>query len=410
MRNEKKYSPIPLFDNLRYLKSSPKIPTLIESDEIKKADFMMTHYFLYNYRGSEATFNAYRREIERFLHWLWYIQKKNLQTLHRSDMENFIEFCQDPPADWIGISNVPRFYGDEFERTINLAWRPFVAVIKKAERAKGATPQRETYLLSQKAIQAIFSILGSFFNFLIQEEYTHGNPIAQMRQKSRYIRKQQQHMIIRRLTELQWSYVIETAGMMATENPTQHERTLFIMQALYGMYLRISELAASSRWEPQMGHFQSDQDGNWWFLTVGKGNKERRITVSHAMLNALKRYRISLGLSTLPTAGETTPLILNFRTHTAITSTRHIREIVQNCFDTACDRLKSDGFRDEAEQLMAATVHWLRHTGISEDVKTRPREHVRDDAGHASSAITDQYIDVELRERHASGKHKQIIP
>src|SRR5260364_397025 len=62
----------------------------------------------------------------------------------------------------------------------------------------------------------------------------------------------------------------------------------------------------------------------------------------------------------------------------------------------------SDGFQDEAEALSEATVHWLRHTGISEDVKHRPREHVRDDAGHSSSAITDKYIDIELRARHAS--------
>ena len=68
----------------------------------------------------------------------------------------------------------------------------------------------------------------------------------------------------------------------------------------------------------------------------------------------------------------------------------------------------NDGFVDEVAQLKAATVHWLRHTGISDDVKHRPREHVRDDAGHGSSAITDRYIDIELRERHASGKQKKI--
>ncbi len=58
---------------------------------------------------------------------------------------------------------------------------------------------------------------------------------------------------------------------------------------------------------------------------------------------------------------------------------------------------------------MEATVHWLRHTGISDDVKHRPREHVRDDAGHSSSAITDKYIDIELRARHQSAKEKLII-
>jgi hypothetical protein len=61
-----------------------------------------------------------------------------------------------------------------------------------------------------------------------------------------------------------------------------------------------------------------------------------------------------------------------------------------------------------AENLKAATVHWLRHTGISDDVKIRPREHVRDDAGHGSGAITDRYIDIELRRRHATAKKKTI--
>ena len=62
----------------------------------------------------------------------------------------------------------------------------------------------------------------------------------------------------------------------------------------------------------------------------------------------------------------------------------------------------------EADALLEATVHWLRHTGISDDVKIRPREHVRDDAGHSSSATTDKYIDIELRERHESAKFKQL--
>ncbi|OJX14398.1 MAG: hypothetical protein BGO77_02800 [Caedibacter sp. 37-49] len=57
----------------------------------------------------------------------------------------------------------------------------------------------------------------------------------------------------------------------------------------------------------------------------------------------------------------------------------------------------------------AKWVYWLRHTGISDDVKRRPREHVRDDAGHGSGAITDKYIDIELRERHRSAKRKPIL-
>jgi hypothetical protein len=70
--------------------------------------------------------------------------------------------------------------------------------------------------------------------------------------------------------------------------------------------------------------------------------------------------------------------------------------------------MTKDGFEAEAESLQEATVHWLRHTGISEDFKHRPREHVRDDAGHGSGAITDRYIDVELRARHRSARDKVI--
>jgi len=160
--------------------------------------------------------------------------------------------------------------------------------------------------------------------------------------------------------------------------------------------------------EPQMGHFFRDHDENWWFKTVGKGNKERNITVSDAMLDALKRYRRALGLSPLPFVGDTMPILHKNKGVGAIASTRQIRTIVQTCFDNTSIRLNKDGFKEEAEALQAATVHWLRHTGISDDVKTRPREHVRDDAGHSSSMITDRYIDVELRERHASAKKKKI--
>ncbi len=85
-----------------------------------------------------------------------------------------------------------------------------------------------------------------------------------------------------------------------------------------------------------------------------------------------------------------------------------MRDIVQRCFDNAVFRLNKDGMVNDAEGLQSATVHWLRHTGISDDVKRRPKEHVRDDAGHSSSAITDRYIDIEKRERHASAKKKKL--
>lgn len=408
------YAPCPLFDTLQTMQdeSSASLTAALNADypSYAKADHHLAYDFLFSYRGSQATFNAYRRELERLLHWSWAVAQKSILTLSRADIEAFIYFCQRPPENWIGTAQVARFLKQDGGRLANPNWRPFVNQTSKQEHRDGKSANIKNYTLSQSAVQAIFSILSSFYNYLIAEEKIAANPVAQIRQKSKFIRKQQQAAPVRRLSELQWAYVMETAETMATAEPATHERTLFIMSALYGMYLRISELAASERWIPLMGHFYCDQDGNWWFTTVGKGNKQRNISVSDDMLASLKRYRLSRDLPALPAPGETTPLIPKLRGMGAVTETRHLRRIVQQCFDEAVLRLKKDNFQQDAELLGAATVHWLRHTGISDDVKHRPREHVRDDAGHGSSAITDRYIDVELRERHLSAKKKRIRP
>lgn len=113
-------------------------------------------------------------------------------------------------------------------------------------------------------------------------------------------------------------------------------------------------------------------------------------------------------MTSLPSPSDNSSLIPKTLGKGPITSINHLRKIVQSCFDKAIDRLKEDKFFDDADALLEATVHWLRHTGISDDVKRRPREHVRDDAGHSSSIITDKYIDIELRERHATAKKKPL--
>lgn len=401
---ETKLTLIPLFDTLEN-----HDPHFTSVSYAYPDDYRYSSEFIYSYRGSDATFNAYRRELERLLQWCQHVAHKSLRDLTRQDIENYIYFCQRPYPEWIATKKVDRFIDKEGQRIPNPEWRPFVATVSKVQFHDGKRPTAKSFTLSQNAVKAIFAVLSSFFNYLIQENYVPANPVQQMRQKSKFIRKTQGAAPIRRLSELQWAYVIETAEKMAEVDP-QHERTLFMMNALYGMYLRISELSTTDRWQPQMGHFFRDMDGNWWFKTVGKGNKERNITVSDAMLDALKRYRQSLEMPSLPSPGETTPLLFKINHREPLTSTRHVRQIVQDCFDQAIARMEADGMQEEVNELRSATVHWLRHTGISDDVKHRPREHVRDDAGHSSSAITDRYIDVELRARHASGRKKIIKP
>ncbi len=407
MKNSKHtpQSPLALFDDRDHIgQPSDRLLKGAQAQE----DYVQGVAFLKSYKGSQGTFNAYRREVERLLQWT-HLEEKGLKDLRREDMEHFIHFCQDPPPSWIGLKKVPRFIEKNGLRGPNPAWRPFVVTLSKTAHREGRRPLIKNFELSVASTKEMFAILSSFYTYLMQEDYVVMNPIALIRQKSQFIRRHQGSPKIRRLSELQWQYVMTTVQGMASSEPAKHERTLFMMSALYAMYLRISELAASARWIPEMHHFYSDHEGHWWFTTVGKGNKQRQIAVSDPMLAALKRWRTYLGLSALPSTADKSALFPKNKGKGPITSTTYVRAIVQDCFDKAITQLKQDGFEEEAGSLVEATVHWLRHTGISDDVKHRPREHVRDDAGHSSSAITDKYIDIELRDRHRSAKDKPIL-
>ncbi len=429
MMSNKFYKPIPVFDTMQEMMDQYKscsahdhpkqfirewLNYCFENSSVflpqyASRDYQCVLNFLYSYRGSEDTFIAYRRELERLLQWSWFVREKSLLKHGREDIEAFAEFCIKPYKRWIGTKNVARFKRVDGRKTPNLEWRPFTATMSKEDRHAGNTPDKVDYQCSQSALKVMFGIVSSFYNFLLQDEITFINPVLLLRQKSKFIRKEATTPTIRRLSDQQWQTVIQLAKTKAEEN-LQEERTVFILSCLYSMYLRISELVSSARWSPTMSDFFQDNEGNWWFKTVGKGNKARQIALSDAMLEALKRYRTTyLGLSPYPLPTETLPLIGHKDNSNApLTSTRPIRHLVQAYFDQAADILESKGEKHEAALLRSATVHWLRHTGISEDVKHRPREHVRDDAGHSSSAITDRYIDVELKERAQSAKRKAM--
>lgn len=410
----KRRAPSPIFDNLSVVGRDCVTALLVDarpiamSDINAEQDYAVALRFLRSYDGSTATFNAYRRELERLCQWSWHVRQSSILAMTREDIEAFVQFTLNPPRAWIGTKNVARFVRLDGHRVPNPDWRPFVVTVSKSAFRDGGVADAKHYTPTQSTIKATFTALSSFYDFLTQESLVKINPIKLIRQKSKYLRKDHNQAPVRRVSNLQWDYVIETAERMADEEPAVHERTLFIMTALFAMYLRISELVTDERSAPVMGDFRKDLDGNWWYHVTGKGNKDRTVTVSTAMLKALKRYRRSLALPLLPAPNESTPVVPKQLGRGPITSSRQVRLIVQSCFDAAYQRMRDDGMEQDAAELKSATVHWLRHTGISEDVKHRPREHVRDDAGHSSMATTDRYVESDRRERHLSGRKKRV--
>lgn len=401
--------PIPLFGSLATLDDTP-LPLGYSSTK-RKCDIKEVIDFLKQYSGSESTFRAYRREMERLLQWTWLVKETSIFKLDRQAIEQYILFCQKPPMRWIGTKVVSRFVHDQNGiKCPNPQWSLFVATTSKIDFKAGITAKKKQYQLSDKSLREILSVVSSFYAHLVSADKIKSNPVLLIRQKSKFFKKQLGPKPVLKLSETQWRYMLKVTKAQARSNPEKHERTLFIVSILYLLYLRISELLAKPDWSPKMSHFFKDSQDFWWFITMGKGKKERFISVSDSMLEALKRYRTHLGLTPLPAQNEQYPLIPKLRGKGPLASVSEVRKIIQNCFDSAINKLRNDNLSDEADSLEYATVHWLRHTGISDDInkRERPMAHVRDDAGHSSILTTDRYNNVDLRERYLSGKSKKL--
>ena len=251
-----------------------------------------------------------------------------------------------------------------------------------------------------------YSAISCYYDYLTDEGYAFGNPIPAIRKQSPFLIKGATQKNIKRLSDLQWEYVLDCAQKAADDSAT-HERTLFVIAMLKTLYLRVSELSDRTNWQPVWKHFWLDTDGNRWLKVLGKGNKMRDVSVPSALspyIDRYQKYRASIS----STFGVNSTLVAKNRGVGGMTS-RQLRRIVQEAFDLAYDKMIAEGFKSEAKALREATTHWLRHTGASQDIATRPLKHMADDLGHASMGTTDQvYIQSDMKERARSGKKRDV--
>ncbi|MBQ4860372.1 site-specific integrase [Pseudoalteromonas sp. MMG013] len=356
-------------------------------------DIEFLYQFLYVYgRKSEATFNRFRNELERFYLWSWNFKQMSVFDLRREDIEAYVEFVVDPDSNWVSNSVQWRFKDKQGVRCVNIAWRPFVY------KENG---------LSQQTFAAMFTALNVFYKFAILEEKTFANFVPVVKKNSPYLITESQIKLPDTLSNLQWEYVFGVTRDYCDAKP-ELERNLFVLACLKGLYLRISELSERPQWSPVMSHFWQDPDGFWYIRVMGKGNKLRDVTLSEDFIVYLRRYREYRGLPALPRVDEPYPIVHKLRGQGGM-NVRQIRRIVQQSFDLAIESLKQDGFSDESEQLEAATAHWLRHTGATHDAQHRPLKHLSEDLGHAKIATTDQiYIQTNIKDRAKSGAKRKL--
>lgn len=399
----------PLFDSAKHFNQmsrndcfppqSPAVEAFVCGIDVVGAldDYRYTKEFLSSYsKRSQDTYDKFRGDAERLLLWAWLIQKKSVVGLRRRDLEEYTDFVAKPDSRWQADVTARRFLSVNGIRVPNQHWRPF--------RTTGSGKRR----LNTKSWQGLFSNLSVFFNYLMAEDYALGNQIPIVKKNCPYLRQETGINKVRRLSALQWEYLLNSAIKLADNDP-QHERTLFVIATLKSLKLRISELSERPAWSPAMSHFHRDHEANWWFRAYGKGAKERDISISNEYLEFLSRYRQHRCLTPLPSKGSREPVVESRIQNRGIGS-RQLRNIVEVALEEGCHSLVVDGFDVEAAELRAATTHWLRHTGASMEVAAgRNLAHVQADLGHGSIRTTDElYVDSDNMERASSAKSQEV--
>jgi len=407
-------------------KPTPLYPTYIELRDLTLTDYptlnnifldqeswWLTHwqwgksFLAYIGRNKSAhTYNRFRNEIERFLLWTFLVKQKPIDDLRKTDILEYADFCWRPPINWIGTSSQDRFkFSNGYFRT-NELWKPYKIQAPKSQTSKSV--DKKKYRPSQQTLTATFTAVIVFYNYLIGEEYCYANPAQIAKKDCKHFVTDAQVKEVKRLTAVQWEYLLDAAIEMADGDPI-YERNLFVIASLKTLFLRISELSERETWSPTMGHFWQDDDDNWWLKVFGKGRKIRDITVPYDFLPYLERYRLARELSRFPASGENIVLVEKIRGQGGMSS-RHLRRLVQDTFDHAYQKMKHSEGELKALKLKEASTHWLRHTGASMEIERgRALKDLSEDLGHASMATTDTvYVQTENKKRADSGKKRKV--
>lgn len=335
------------------------------------------------------TQRAYLKEAERFLLWAIVARQKPLSSMTLEDCTAYRNFLADPqPA--------ARWCGPRARARWSPLWRPFEGP------------------LSPSAQRRAVAILKSLYRFLVDQCYLRGNPFAGVTLP----RANQGIEVGRSFTAAQWAFI--RTQLDALLDYSANRRLKFALSLLYGTGLRISEVVAARVADLTWQTYRSDAGGigiDVWELTViGKGNKQRTVPVSPAIIAQLQSYLASRGLPAQLTLVPREAYLLGRAVDvseraawspaarvpvdrlTGIgTTTLHDQ---LKAFFTACAQQMQPTDPAGAQRLACASAHWMRHTHGSHavaagmDIKV-----VQQNLGHASLATTTRYTTSEARRR-----------
>lgn len=357
-----------------------------------KDDLSAIHAWLVTYQDSPETFSGYRKEAIRLLLWAAHERGKSISSLTHEDMVAYQRFIADPqPAErWVSRPAVPGRRPPKLPSS-HPDWRPFYGPLSPSS-------QRQTVV-----------ILNTMFNWLVNAGYLAGNPLALSRARRRGPKGNRR--LTRSLTPEQIELVlanIETSPAESERTQKTRTRRRWAIALLYLTGLRISEAVKNT-----MSGFQqlTGPQGTmqWWLDVVGKGNREDSIPVTPDLMHELAAYRQAFDLPPLPVPGETFPLVFSIGPSRASITRQTLHSILKDTFADVAANLMTKDRQDDANRLLEASAHWLRHALGSNLIRQGMNiAQVRDVMRHANIATTNIYVHTDEDDRHREmiEKHK----
>ena len=352
-----------------------------------KTDVEAVRAWLSGFMDTMTTLATYRKEAERLLLWCAVELRKPLSSMRHEDWLLYKNFLANPCPTWRWVSEdgrkLPRSHPD---------WKPFAGPLSTSSQRQAGT------------------ILNAMFSWLVNAGYLAANPLALSRER----RRNKPARVTRYLDDDVWAEVKLTIEMLpnaTTRERQHHARLRWIFSLLYICGLRISEVSGT-----RMGAFFSrraaDGTDRWWLEVVGKGAKPRIIPATSELMAELGRYRDEMGLVRVPKPMESTPLVLPIGGKHRVLSRGGLHTIVKSVFELTAERyrLRGPGFEAQANLIMQASAHWLRHTaGSHMSNNALDIRHVRDNLGHESIATTNIYLHSPDDVRHAETEARHRI-
>lgn len=331
-------------------------------------------------RKSPSTYRAYRKEAERFLLWCTLVAHKTLRELRLEDVQAYQAFAKNPPDYW----RVPK---DEKGKQrspsrSSVDWRPF----------KGP--------LEGPAHDYMVTTLRTLCAFLVKTGYLRLNPFFLVNKEAVTGTRLGAGKV---LSQIQLRAIKTYIAQMPVKTELDVKikaRSEWIFMLLYTAGLRRSELLPPNG----MGSFKADvdRDGSkeWWLTVIGKGNKERDIPIQASVIESMQHYRQVHGLPLIPSIHEKNGMVLSVRSSQGLAHADTIYKVFTSVCEGAAHLIK-DTDPAEAEGLLQATPHWLRHTSATHMLQEGADIHeVQENLGHSDVSTTGNYLQSDRRRRH----------